>query len=100
MLLRTGSFYVALTLDISNLDFEFLLCYKLKEKIWVFTHKEFFSSQRRDSDDMVDSDISCFVHLVLPIPGGHSLSLANKISILNVFINKCTDSCLYGNGAI
>lgn len=83
----------------SSLDFEFLLCYKLKEKNWVFAHKDLFSSQRRDSHDMVDSDISCFVHLVLPIPGGHSLSIANKVSILNVFINKCTDSGLHGNGA-
>lgn len=82
-----------------QLDFEFWLCYKLKEKNWVFAHKEFFSSQRRDSHDSVDSDISRFVHLVLPIPGGDSLSPSNKVSILNVFINKCTDSNLHGDGA-
>jgi hypothetical protein len=85
---------------LSQLDFEFWLCYKLFEKNWVFTYKEFFPSQRRDSHDMVDSDISCFVHLVLPISGGNSLSSSNKVSILNVFINKRSDSGLHGNGAI
>ena len=48
---------------------------------------------------MVDSDISRFAHPVLPIPGGHSLSLEYKVSILDIFINKRIGSSLHGSGA-
>ena len=46
---------------------------------------------------MVDSDISRFVHIILSIPGGDPFSVANKVPILNVFINKRSYSGLHGS---
>lgn len=45
---------------------------------------------------MVDPDISRFVHLILSISGGDPFSVADKVPILNVVINKRTYSGLHG----
>jgi hypothetical protein len=73
-----------------------LLCYKLKQKNWIYAQKGFFISQRRDKNDLVDSDISRFIHLILSFPGGHPLSPANQVSIPHILINKRLDTDLHG----